>query len=65
MIENVEEFPGHIACSSLSRSEIVIPVLKNGEVAMVLDVDSEKIADFDETDKFYLQKAASLLAGMV
>ena len=54
IVPDVEKFPGHIACSSLSRSEIVIPVLKNGDVVAVLDVDSADLNTFDETDKQYL-----------
>ena len=56
IVPDVDAFPGHIACSSLSRSEIVVPVMKNGSVVAVLDIDSEKLATFDETDKFYLEK---------
>jgi L-methionine (R)-S-oxide reductase len=51
VVPNVEEFPGHIACSSASKSEIVLPAFKNDEVALVLDVDSDKLNDFDEADK--------------
>src|SRR5262245_24158194 len=50
LVPDVDRFPGHIACSSLSRSEIVVPVRKNGEVVMVLDVDSTQLNDFDQTD---------------
>src|SRR5437762_6962956 len=50
IVPDVEKFPGHIACSSLSRSEIVMPVVRNNEVIAVLDVDSEEYNDFDETD---------------
>lgn len=56
IVPDVEAFPGHIACSSLSKSEIVVPVFKNGEVVGVLDVDSEEYDQFDEVDKFYLEK---------
>ena len=56
IVPDVEKFPGHIACSSLSKSEIVIPLLKNGEVIGVLDVDSEELDQFDETDKRYLEE---------
>ncbi len=56
LVDDVEKFAGHIACSSLSRSEIVVPVLKNNEVIAVLDVDSELLSNFDETDKIYLEK---------
>lgn len=55
IVDDVEKFPGHIACSSLSRSEIVVPVIRNNEVIAVLDVDSESLAQFDETDKKYLE----------
>lgn len=54
MVDDVDQFPGHIACSSASRSEIVLPLLRNGEVAGVLDVDSAELAQFDETDEKYL-----------
>lgn len=62
IVPNVDEFPGHIACSSASKSEIVIPILKNNEVIAVLDVDSEHLAHFDETDKLYLEKIADILS---
>jgi len=52
----VEAFPGHIACSSLSRSEIVVPIIRNGKVTGVLDADSESPDHFDETDQYYLEK---------
>lgn len=56
VVPDVELFPGHIACSSLSRSEIVVPLFRNGEVIAVLDIDSEKLNTFDETDKKYLEE---------
>lgn len=56
LVPDVEAFPGHIACSSLSKSEIVVPVIRNGEVIAVLDVDSDQLNDFDETDATYLSK---------
>jgi len=62
VVPDVDAFPGHIACSSLSRSEIVIPVLKNEEVWGVLDVDSEEINKFDETDQKYLGQIVGLLS---
>ena len=62
LVPDVEAFPGHIACSSDSKSEIVVPVLKDGEVKMVLDIDSDKLDDFDETDKIYLEQLADLMA---
>lgn len=54
LVPDVEEFPGHIACSSDSKSEIVLPAFKNNEVALVLDVDSDQLNDFDATDEKYL-----------
>ncbi len=61
IVPDVEKFPGHIACSSISKSEIVIPIIKNGEVVAVLDVDSEDYNSFDETDKQYLETIAELI----
>ena len=61
IVPDVEKFPGHIACSSLSRSEIVVPVIGNNEVVAVLDVDSEAHNDFDETDKYYLEQIIGLI----
>lgn len=60
VVPDVDEFPEHIACSSASKSEIVVPVFTNGEVVAVLDVDSEHLAFFDETDKIYLEQIAQL-----
>ena len=59
VVPDVEKFPGHIACSSLSRSEIVVPIIKDNEVTGVLDVDSELLYHFDETDKRYLEEIVS------
>src|SRR3982750_375586 len=56
IVPDVEKFPGHIACSSLSKSEIVVPAVKDGEVVAVLDVDSEQYDLFDETDRQYLER---------
>jgi L-methionine (R)-S-oxide reductase len=62
IVPDVEKFPGHIACSSLSKSEIVVPLFnKNNEVAAVLDVDSAELNYFDETDKNYLQQIIELI----
>ena len=61
IVEDVEQFPGHIACSSFSKSEIVVPVFKNGQIAGVLDVDSEHLAHFDETDRAFLEKIVDLI----
>ncbi len=62
IVEDVEKFPGHIACSSLSRSEIVVPLWKDGTVVGVLDVDSEHLAHFDATDQLYLEQ---IVAGII
>jgi GAF domain-containing protein len=62
IVPDVEQFSGHIACSSASRSEIVVPILKDGVVIGVLDVDSEYLATFDETDALWLEKVAQLIA---
>jgi GAF domain-containing protein len=61
VVGDVLEFKGHISCSSLSRSEVVVPVIKNGEVMAVLDADSEFVDHFDETDRVWLEKIALLL----
>jgi L-methionine (R)-S-oxide reductase len=58
IVPDVDAFPGHIACSSLSRSEIVVPIFQNGDVVMVLDVDSTALDDYDEIDKQYLEELA-------
>lgn len=60
IVPDVDTFPGHIACSSMTRSEIVVPIIKNGKVAAVLDIDSEKPANFDEVDKENLEKMVAL-----
>jgi len=60
LVPDVEQFPGHIACSSASKSEIVVPLRRNGEVTGVLDIDSEYLATFDETDQKWLEKIVTL-----
>lgn len=60
IVADVDKFPGHIACSSLSRSEIVVPIIKDGEVIAVLDIDSEFLGTFDAIDKEWLEKVARL-----
>ena len=65
IVPNVDEFPGHIACSSAAKSEIVLPVFKDGEVAIVMDVDSDKLNDFDETDQSHLQQIIFLIEKML
>ena len=63
IVPDVEQFPGHIACSSLSRSEIVVPVFSSsGDVVAVLDIDSKELNTFDDTDRQYLESICSLLA---
>lgn len=61
IVEDVEKFPGHIACSSLSRSEIVVPVWRDKTICAVLDIDSEHLATFDSTDREWLEKIVALL----
>jgi len=61
VVPDVEDFPGHIACSSASRSEIVVPVFNNDTVTAVLDVDSEELSFFDDTDKLYLEQLVKLI----
>lgn len=61
IVPDVEKFPGHIACSSLSKSEIVIPLIHNAQVVGVLDVDSNEYDQFDETDKQYLEEIVSFI----
>ncbi|NNV55292.1 GAF domain-containing protein [Limnovirga soli] len=61
IVPDVEQFPGHIACSSLSKSEIVVPVLRNNEVVAVLDVDSSSLNSFDTIDQQYLEQIVNLV----
>tara|TARA_R110002072_G_scaffold303056_1_gene492360 strand:+ start:2195 stop:2674 length:480 start_codon:yes stop_codon:yes gene_type:complete len=65
IVDDVEAFPGHIACSSLSKSEIVVPLIKNGQVIGVLDVDSEELATFDEIDQQYLTELCEWLVTVI
>lgn len=66
VVEDVEQFPGHIACSSLSRSEIVVPVKnKDNDIVAVLDIDSEHLATFDEVDRLSLEKIATQLGSLL
>ena len=62
VVPDVEQFPGHIACSSLSKSEIVVPIFRNHEVIGVLDIDSDHLATFDETDRNYLEQMMEILS---
>lgn len=65
VVDDVEEFPGHIACSSLSKSEIVVPIIKNNIVIGVLDVDSDELATFDEIDEKYLTQLCLWLSSIL
>lgn len=62
VVPDVDKFPGHIACSSASRSEIVVPIFREGEVVAVLDIDSQHLNTFDDTDRQCLEKIVTLLA---
>ena len=62
LVEDVHSFPGHIACSSLSKSEIVVPIFRGDEVVGVLDIDSDQLATFDETDRIYLEQMIETLS---
>lgn len=61
VVSDVDVFPGHIACSSLSRSEIVIPLLKNNEIYGVLDIDSDQLDSFDDIDRLFLEQICTYL----
>jgi GAF domain-containing protein len=61
IVTDVEKFPGHIACSSSSKSEIVLPVFKEGKILGVLDIDSSELAQFDEVDQLYLEKILAMI----
>lgn len=65
IVANVDEFPGHIACSSVARSEIVIPIMKGGEVFGVLDVDSDKLNDFSDIDASGLGRVVAIVERMI
>ena len=62
VVPDVDQFPGHIACSSASRSEIVVPIFRAGEVVAVLDIDSAELDTFDETDRHYLEQIIKMLS---
>ena len=64
IVDDVEKFPGHIACSSASKSEIVVPVFDKGNIVGVLDVDSAHLSDFDEIDQVYLEKIVGLIPAL-
>ncbi|OHX67038.1 GAF domain-containing protein [Flammeovirga pacifica] len=62
VVEDVEAFPGHIACSSSSKSEIVVPLIKDNQVIGVLDIDSDQLSTFDSTDKKYLEEICEYIS---
>ena len=62
IVDDVDQFPGHIACSSLSKSEIVVPLLAGGQTRLVLDIDSDKAGDFSEVDQRWLERIVALIA---
>lgn len=64
LVPDVDAFPGHIACSSLSKSEVVLPLMKDGEVIAVLDVDSDQLNDFDEVDVKFLTELCTWLVSL-
>ena len=64
LVPDVELFPGHIACSAASKSEIVVPIIKEGIVRSVLDIDSDQLNDFDEIDQKYLESIAEIVANL-
>ncbi len=65
IVENVAEFPGHIACNSASKSEIVLPAFKNEEVFLVLDIDSDQLSEFDSTDRKYLEEVIAIIQEVI
>ena len=64
IVADVDKFPGHIICSSESRSEIVLPIMKDNEVAMIMDLDSSSLNDFDAIDEKYLQEIVAIIEGL-
>ncbi len=62
LVEDVEKFPDHISCSTESKSEIVVPCFKKGEIFAVLDIDSDKLNDFNETDKIYIEQIGTIIS---
>ncbi|HTW33147.1 MAG TPA: GAF domain-containing protein [Rhizomicrobium sp.] len=65
IVPDVNEFPGHIACSSLSRSEIVVPFVKDGDTRFVLDVDSDKLDDFSHVDQIHLERVVAMVGNAI
>lgn len=65
IVPDVDKFPGHIACNSASRSEIVVPVIKESKVVAVLDIDSDALGTFDETDATYLEKICTKIVALL
>jgi len=65
LVPDVDQFPGHIACSSQSKSEIVLPAFKHQEVSLILDLDSDKLNDFTEIDQKYLKEVIHIIEGLI
>jgi len=65
IVDDINKFPGHIACSPDSKSEIVVPIFQNGSVFVVLDIDSDKYSNFDEIDKKYLEKLSQIISEII
>ena len=65
IVPNVDEFPGHIACSAASKSEIVVPILKDGKIRLILDVDSDQFDDFNKIDQMYLEQLALIISNSI
>ena len=65
IVPDVNKFLGHISCNSASKSEIVLPIIKAGKVKMVLDIDSDKLNDFDDIDKYYLEELANYISEII
>jgi GAF domain-containing protein len=65
IVADVDQFPGHIACSSLSKSEIVLPVFKDGKVEIIMDIDSDQLDDFSELDEKYLSRVVHIIEGSI
>jgi L-methionine (R)-S-oxide reductase len=65
IVDDVDLFPGHIACSDDSKSEIVVPVFKEGQVSLILDIDSNQLNDFDQKDREWLQRLAELVESKI
>jgi GAF domain-containing protein len=65
LVSDVEQFPGHIACSALSKSEIVVPAIVDDRVRLVLDIDSDKLDDFSDIDAIYIKQIIRIIEGLI